>query len=295
MRGGATTKLKLLQIVARQRWLRKGLRERVLRWFCPPESAPDIAIEVPFFGRIYRGRLRNYIDWTVFFYGAYEREILMLMREILRARADSIFMDVGANLGQHTLFAADVAAVVHAFEPFGPARAALEDKLRINAIRNVEVHAVGLGERRSTLPFFPPQGSNQGTGSFLAESASVNGEPIPLPIISGDDVGLGLGRLDLVKIDVEGYEGAVLSGLRRTLERHRPVVLFEYSQRTRNQLRSVDSLRALLPADYRLYEIATRRIVLAVFEIPGFRLTPVGDAITSLELLAVPTERRLPA
>jgi FkbM family methyltransferase len=286
--------LKLLQIVARQRWLRQGMRERVLRWFCPPESAPDLPIEVAFFGRIYRGRLSNYIDWHVFFYGAYEREILALIREILCTKADSVFMDVGANVGHHTLFASNLAARVLAFEPFEPVRAELEEKIRLNGIRNVEVHPVGLGDRRATLPFFPPRKSNLGTGSFRAESAGVNGEPVPLAIVTGDEVGLGLERLDLIKVDVEGYERAVLSGLRRTLEHHRPFVLFEYSEKTQSELPSVASLLALLPANYKIYEISNRRIFLSVFEIPGFGLKPVDNAIAATELLAVPGERRLP-
>ena len=64
----------------------------------------------------------------------------------------------------------------------------------------------------------------------------------------------------ILKIDVEGFEAEVLAGLRATLERDRPVILFELSDRTRGAFKHEEGLRASLYADHRLYEVGTRSV-----------------------------------
>lgn len=256
-----------------------------------PESQPTASFDAPFFGRIYRGHLDNYIDWNVFYFGAYEREILSLICDVLRSKRDSVFWDVGANVGQHTLAASKNASFVHAFEPFAPVRAELLEKIELNQLGNVAVHAFGLGDRNASLPFFAPRGPNQGTGSFLADHAATNVKADDLPIKVGDEFAAGLGRLDLIKIDVEGFEKAVLSGLQHTLARLRPLVLFEYSATTRLSIPFADEIRTLFPPDYSLFEVETRRVFLWAFEITGCRLSPLRSPYPSAtEILAIPDE-----
>lgn len=201
-------------------------------------------------------------------------------------------MDVGANVGHHTLFASGFAARVHAFEPFEPVRAALVEKIEVNRLDNVEVHPFGLGDRNTSLPFHAPLGPNQGTGSFMAEHTTNTAATIQLPIVVGDEFAQRLARLDLIKIDVEGFERQVLAGLKETLERLRPAVLFEYSDTTRKQVPTVDGLMALFPREYQLFAVETRRVILGVFEFAAYRLLPLRLGETGpCELLAMPAER----
>lgn len=110
--------------------------------------------EVDFFGARYNGNLNCFIDWTVYFYGAYEHEILCLFRDIVSA----VFFDVGANIGHHSLFMAKHCAHVHAFEPYAAVAEKLEQKIAKNNISNIVVHQVGLGLKNEKLPYFAPEG-----------------------------------------------------------------------------------------------------------------------------------------
>lgn len=268
------------------------MRERVLRALADPSRQPDAPFDAPFFGMKHRGRRNSYIDWNVWFYGSYETEILELIRDVLADRPDSVFFDVGANVGHHTLFASRHARTVHAFEPFEPVRRALLEKVAANGLTDVTVHAFGLDDATATLPYAAPVGANQGSGRFLQPLEDAHAGDA-LPIVRGDEFAAGLARLDMVKIDVEGFEPQVIGGLRETLARRRPCVLYENSATTRRGIPTVEALGALFPPEYRFFSVHPQRGRLLVFEWPGYRLSPLATiAAASEEILAVPGERR---
>ncbi len=67
---------------------------------------------------------------------------------------------------------------------------------------------------------------------------------VPLHVRCGDDVleESGIEHIDLVKIDVQGAEKEVLSGLRKTLQRSHPLVWIEISETTRHDFSTVGSV-----------------------------------------------------
>ena len=65
--------------------------------------------------------------------------------------------------------------------------------------------------------------------------------------------GLDLPAPDLIKLDVEGHEAAVLSGAFRLLTRHRPLIVFESWYNAANLEAMLDPLRFLNALEYRLY------------------------------------------
>ena len=180
----------------------------------------------------YHGRSDNYIDLHILYCGAYEKDVLYFMRDVMLARGtDGIFVDVGANTGQHSLFMSQYSKEVHAFEPYPPVLARFRNMISINGIQNIRVHPVGLGNQKSKLPFYEPPSYNLGMGSFSAGFASGNQlvSKRELEIVVGDDEfeRLGISKVDLIKIDIEGYEKLALEGLSRTLIAYRPIVNLE--------------------------------------------------------------------
>lgn len=75
---------RLLRLLGHQHWIVRG-RDRLLRWLSNPDEAPAIEFAVPFFGQIYPGRLDNFVDWSVFYYGGYARHELLLLATIASA------------------------------------------------------------------------------------------------------------------------------------------------------------------------------------------------------------------
>lgn len=242
-----------LRWLGHQRWLRYGLRNRVLSLLRDPRTMPDQRFEVPFAGFVYPGTMSRWIDWIVFFYGAYELDELELMRTLMAGQPDAVALDIGANVGHHALYLASFCAAVHAFEPYDAVARHMDEKIQLNRLRHIHVHRVGLGERDESLEFFAPQGANTGTGTFVAGHEAQNNRPAGrLQIVHADRYleGLALPKVDLIKIDVEGFELSTLRGLQATLRRHRPVVMLELSDSARRSLSDRDALMALFPPGY---------------------------------------------
>jgi FkbM family methyltransferase len=254
--------LRLLRVLGHAAFLPEGLRLRAVRTLCDPERTQPAQFETPFYGFRYRGRLDRLIDWHVYFFGAYAPGELACIRDLFSiCRPGKTFVDVGANVGHHTLFAASFAERVHAFEPWDSVRIVLEDRLRLNGVRSVTVHPVALGADNCPMTYFAPSGSNLGTGSLSPEHATDRNTPSGVVrVVRGDDYFRehGILNIGLVKIDVEGWELYVLQGIQRTMTADRPVVFVEYSETTRRIAGGMQALLAASPPGYEAFRVETR-------------------------------------
>jgi FkbM family methyltransferase len=233
------SKLKLLRWIGHQNWLVFG-QDRLLRSVVDPDTCPHFLFEVDFFGKKYRGDLAHYIDWLVFCYGAAPYSEISLLREaasyLKGKRTGSVnFLDIGANAGHHTLFMAGVADQVWAFEPFPSLCSLIDEKIALNGLENVHLLRCALGEKDEFLNYYPGIGANSGIGTFLPDLDGGKGQPVTLEIKSGDRFfdEHGVGHIDIMKVDVEGFEPQVFRGLRNRIMRDRPVILTEISEGSR--------------------------------------------------------------
>lgn len=154
--------------------------------------------------------------------GSYEPAVTD--RFLAQLRENSIVLDVGAHWGLYTLMAAPLVRSVIAFEPDPGNRAILETNIRLAGLGNVAVRAEALSDRTGTIEFHRYVGRSWGMsmmGGLLPSGFTV---PVSVPTIAID----GLGATpDLIKIDVEGAEHAVLKGAERTLARSGPALIVE--------------------------------------------------------------------
>ena len=144
------------------------------------------------------------------------------------AKPGSIAVDVGANLGIHTLVLSrcvDRNGRVYAYEPLESIYRRLTANLAVNSAVNVVAKPYGLGEKTETIPFNDYAGAfNIGKGRFDP------GGDGTMQVRTLDDELRGVDApVSVIKIDVEGYELSVLKGAAETLRRHRPVLLIEYN------------------------------------------------------------------
>jgi FkbM family methyltransferase len=142
-------------------------------------------------------------------------------------------IDIGANFGYHTLFfSRECSENVYAFEPQSQNYKLLEDNVAINGVKNVCLYNYACGDEdcEIQMPIFnstsqinmgditPNMGHN--CASFSTER-SIALDQIEFP-----------SKIDLIKLDVQGWEKKVLAGATRLLETHKPtlIVEFEYFQ-----------------------------------------------------------------
>ncbi len=133
----------------------------------------------------------------------------------------SCIADIGANIGNHTVFFAHCCGAkrVYAFEPLKTAFSILEENVKINGLNNVEAHNVAVGSNGDLLSLVRCTPTNLGGSQF---SSSKTGD---YPVVSLDS--MELDSLDFVKLDVEGLQSPVLQGAKDTLAALRPKVLVE--------------------------------------------------------------------
>jgi FkbM family methyltransferase len=185
--------------------------------------------------------------------------VLALLDDLVeRAGPSACFLDIGANVGHHTLYVARRGVRVIAIEPWDWARARLSEKVARNRLTNIQLIADALGARDEERPFFAPTSGNTGTGSLHASANAGRNRPSGrVRVRPGDAVleELGLHGPAILKIDVEGAEAEVLQGLRGFLAAQRPAIVVESSPDSRATLAIAGGFAALLPAGYRIEAI----------------------------------------
>lgn len=141
-------------------------------------------------------------------------DIVILEKYITK---DSVVVDIGAHIGTMTIPMARLASVVYAFEPMEENIKYLKQNIAQNNIVNAVVHETAVGSRMGTVGMMHRNPSHTGGDTVEGEGN--------IPMVTLDS--LGLSRIDLIKIDVEGYEPEVLEGAAAVIKSQAPIIFFE--------------------------------------------------------------------
>lgn len=152
----------------------------------------------------------------------YEPEELAIIGRHLGPQ--SRYLDIGANVGNHVIYACRVLGVRQAtvIEPNGQAMVLLRVNLRLNDLQQVVDQSLlgyGLSDRAGRGDMVSHR-DNLGGARFEEAAAG------PFELRTGDEL-LGARDFDFVKIDVEGMELKCLAGLERLIGRCRPALFVE--------------------------------------------------------------------
>jgi len=157
-------------------------------------------------------------------------------------RQQMIFIDIGANIGNHTKKAIEYCERCKtplkslAFEPATPCFEQLEKNIRGMSIKphtEVTLQKVAIGEKSSTGNlFYHPGVRLSGSRSLLPiYYLSTDGETVRVSSLDEHDLIQRWGFIDFIKIDVEGYELQVLKGASKLLDKGLVAYIqFEYNQ-----------------------------------------------------------------
>lgn len=180
--------------------------------------------------------IHSWIERSIICKGYYEKEMVNLLQRFLKP--GSIAIDVGANIGCHTLPMSSFVGEnghVFAFEPNPRVFARLKANIALNRLDNVEAFSIALSDKSGSQVFFIPASSehNQGLASLHCDVLNVEKEEVTTPLTTLDNFAHehNLKRVDLVKIDTEGHEYQVLLGAYRVLKHFNPILLFEFDEK----------------------------------------------------------------
>ena len=196
----------------------------------PPSIYPDGERLVTRRGLRWRLDPEDQLQRAMWYSGTHEEPIIRTITRSLRK--DDVFLDVGANIGLISLAAAQRLRAlgggrVVAFEPGRDAFAKLIAHVEMNGLQQfVDPVNLALGAERTDLALrrdLRSEAANLATRSLFA-----SGEPVEVVHVVTCDEWVrerGVERVDVVKIDVEGAEFDVISGMRDTLSMLRPRIV----------------------------------------------------------------------
>ncbi len=165
-------------------------------------------------------------------YGTYEKLEAKIMEE--KIKVGNITVDVGANIGLHTLNMARIVGNtgrVFAFEPDPSNFEILEKNVKINNYQNIILEQKAVGDKHGRTTLY--QSDNPGNHRLFPLTKQAKGQ-IQVELTSLDkyfiDSNLA-NKINFIKIDVEGFEFSVLKGMKNILKNNKKIkILFENMQ-----------------------------------------------------------------
>jgi FkbM family methyltransferase len=159
------------------------------------------------------------------FAGSYDAIELKLIAGLLSQ--DSVVFDIGANIGYYAIFLERHSGCrVVAFEPSPREYQRLEKNIALNHCRRVEAVCLALGDipRRSNLYL---SNANTGVNSLILTDKATEAIQVQVETLDRFVAEKGIGRIDFLKIDVEGSEHSVLQGGYNTIQKYKPGIFYE--------------------------------------------------------------------
>ncbi len=174
----------------------------------------------------------NYIEWTILSTGTYEDEINKLIK--ISLSPGDVALDIGGNIGLQSIRMSKSVGEkgkVFVFEPLIHLQEKLSRNIKLNKADNVKLFPYALSNTESEGNFQINKGNwNQGTFNISSNQPGTEVQLVIIKVADEIDDIKGLAQLDLIKIDVEGFEYQVLLGLNQTIKKHMPRIIFEYDK-----------------------------------------------------------------
>ena len=207
-------------------WVRRG---RLLRLIYNPDKRQNDYIEtIISYDKDLKIHIntKSFIEWTILFWGYFEKHVADFIKKNLPK--GGVFVDVGANIGNNSLIASKIASRVIAIEPNPIILERLKQNINLNSLKNIVVYDYAISNFIGEAEFFIPDEnySNQGVAS-LSLRENIPLKKIKVKVITLDELLKNERRIDLIKIDVEGYSKEVIQGAKEIIKKFKPVIIYE--------------------------------------------------------------------
>lgn len=211
------------------------------------------------------------VDSMLFLNKPYEEGVTKILLKYLNE--NSFFIDIGANIGLFTNLGASICknGKVFAFEPIKKLYNQNLKSIEKNKFNNIELFnfACGSKNERSEINVFP---NSIGCSSLVRDQISMVGlntrsfkEKIYVKKL--DDLIKNIKKIDLIKMDIEGFEYFAFLGMKKLLKKFKPKIIFEYSPSLYESIEvgmSKKILQFLSNMGYFIYDIETKKKIVDI-------------------------------
>lgn len=163
---------------------------------------------------------------------------------------ESTFIDVGSNYGWHSIIASKLCKEVHSFEPQKVMCEIQKMSILENNLENCHIYDIALGETTKDAKMvsinYLQEGINIGDLSLGSDGESIRVKTID---------SFNFNRIDVIKIDVQGYETFVLDGALESIKQHKPIMIIEFEnfQMSKFSYSPKELFNKIKELDYEIY------------------------------------------
>lgn len=171
------------------------------------------------------------MSWLLESKGTYSTSDLLVM---MASNESGIFVDIGANIGWHSIAGYYHFSKVIAFEPYSKNRQILERNLAHNTCHTVTIASNAISDKKSTGTLYLDE-TNCGNNTVDAINTSIFGDTEEIVTTDLDSYfnenEISTSNVSCIKIDIQGYEIKALHGMQEIIEKSKPVIIIEYDPR----------------------------------------------------------------
>jgi len=203
--------------------------------------------------------LGDWIQYWIFMDGAYEIELVDFLRPYVQGK---VFFDIGANVGNYTLTLAKDARKIFSFEASPSNARILEGFINRAQLSNIELINMAVKDKSGdTISIFI---SPDTTGNYSQFLDYGHGSETILSVALDDFiVQRDIGKVDVIKIDIEGGEFDAIRGAEKLINRDHPLLLVEFNSIIADHAgwKLQDLYDYIVSFGYKAYELKKRKIM----------------------------------
>lgn len=174
------------------------------------------------------------LEKIIYYTGTYEQGTLFMLKNLLTK--DGVFVDVGANIGLMSIFASTVvqdSGKVFSFEPNPATFEILKKNIKLNNLSNVEAIPFGVGSVPKSTKIYDRWDAGRGSATLIKPDFDTDSHDIEIVTLN-DFFKDSDYSIDVIKIDIEGYELEALKGAKEVIEKNSPILIVEISDNREN-------------------------------------------------------------
>ncbi len=212
-------------------WIQRTKKRNVIIKLAPPNTfytERDVRY-CKRFGIEFKLNLNDYQSWVLYFFSENDSSFgsLKYLKE------GDVVIDVGGNIGQTALMMAERiggSGKVYSFEPFTKTYKRFKENLSLNpSIYNITLEHLALGEKAEKLTMYVENAKNSGGNRIKPAGKKVSTQIEEVVVTTLDEYSKtnAISKINLIKIDVEGFEMKVLEGSQTTIREFKPALFIE--------------------------------------------------------------------
>ena len=267
---------------------------RMARLFANPDKQKQyLFVKRHKFDFKYSGSLDSFIDWCVYFFGVYNEAELNIVRDVGNAlKEKNVFLDIGSNAGEFSMTMAQIFPKVIGVEPLVHPYEQSLVHTKINNISNIRFFNIALGEKKAKTKIYLETGANKGAASLVPSKMITS--PIVQEVLmsTADDLlaDNNIEKIEIIKMDAQGYEINVLSGMKKILIDFRPIIFFDVHPR-RNSKKDLQEMFGIFPQSYKIFGLDRKKKPFNFINLRRYSLITEDRSPLFDRYLAVPPDK----